>query len=108
MILATEALVCSNGSAVITSFPTSTTVHNGLNCYTEYHPASPQAFLLGKSSYVKEADLPAVLLHKLRALSKHSRTKEENDNNILHKLFVVTWDSQLKEVAKSSHRFKEP
>ncbi|CAI6090332.1 unnamed protein product [Clonostachys chloroleuca] len=48
-----------------------------------------------------------LLLHKLRALSKHNRTKKEKDNNILHKFFVVTWDSQLKEVAKSSHRIAE-
>ncbi|CAH0048350.1 unnamed protein product [Clonostachys solani] len=71
--------------------------HNGLNCYADYHNASPQAFLFGKSSYVKEAELPAVLLQKLRNLSKHNRTKEERNNNILRKMFVITWDSQLEE-----------
>lgn len=81
--------------------------HNGLDCYAPYHTASPQAFLFGKSSYVKEADLPAVLLHKLRALSKHNLTEEEGETAITRKLFVITWDSQSKEVAKSSHRIEE-
>ncbi|CAG9988509.1 unnamed protein product [Clonostachys byssicola] len=81
--------------------------HNGTDCGDEYHKSSPQAFLFGKSSYVQESDLPAVLLVKLRDLSKRDRTEDEKKHKILRKLFVMTWDSQLKPVAKSSHRIEE-